>query len=161
MRIVAGMLSRGGWERYEISNYAKPGSECRHNRNYWRYGDYLGLGAGATSYESRVTSHGFGRRWTQIRDVNSYMAGALKLAEDERIDVRTAMAEYCFMGLRTAEGISTREFERLFGTSFDGLFGAEVAGLEREGLVEGAGERFVLTPKGIELSNQAFERFLP
>ena len=93
--------------------------------------------------------------------MSAYIDGPAAAVEVDEIDLRTAMAEYCFMGLRMTEGISTREFERLFGVSFDGIFGAEVAGLEREGLVEGAGERLALTGRGIELSNQVFERFLP
>ncbi len=167
MRTVARMLGGMGRERYEISNFAKPGFACRHNVNYWRYGEYLGLGAAATSfaYDSTTVRQydgtAFGNRWTQVRDVSAYIDGPAAAVEVDEIDQRTAMAEYCFMGLRMTEGISTREFERLFGVSFDGIFGAEVAGLEREGLVEGAGERLALTGRGIELSNQVFERFLP
>jgi len=168
MRIVARMLSRGGWERYEISNFSKPGSECRHNLNYWRYGEYLGLGAGATSFiydgtshESRVTSHGFARRWTQVKDVSRYVGGAGELEESEGIDVRTAMAEFCFLGLRTTAGFDEARFYGTFGESFEDIYG-EVAGrLASDGLLARSDGRIMLTSKGIELANQVFERFLP
>jgi oxygen-independent coproporphyrinogen-3 oxidase len=169
MRIVARMLSRGGWSRYEISNFAKPGFECRHNMNYWRYGEYLGLGAGATSFlydettshELRVTSHGFGRRWTQVRDVKKYMKGTGEFAESEEIDLRTAMAEFCFLGLRTLDGIDAGDFEGRFGRGFEDVYGDIERGLVDDGLILRSKGRIMLSAKGIELSNQVFERFLP
>ncbi len=185
MRTVARMLSRGGWNRYEISNYAKPGFECRHNLNYWRYGEYLGLGAGATSFvrsydrtlvlsykserEGKYQSTGvpeyestaFGRRWTQVRDVAKYMGGAGDLAESEEIDVRTAMAEFCFLSLRTAAGFEEARFDQTFGESFEDIYG-EVAGrLASDGLLTRSDGRIMLTGRGIELANGVSERFLP
>ncbi len=153
MRIVARMLDRGGWRRYEISNFARPGFECRHNLNYWRYGEYLGLGAGATS-------HGFARRWTQARDVAAYIAGKVALAEDEVIGRRTAMAEFCFMGLRAAQGISSADFKCLFGEEFEKAFPGEAGALVGEGLAYQDGGRLALTQRGIEISNKVFERFM-
>lgn len=164
-RVVGRMLPRSGWPRYEISNFAKPGFECRHNLNYWRYGSYLGLGAGATSFcfsghGSRVTDHEFARRWTQIRDIDSYIAGSTKLAESEDIDQRTAMGEFCFLGLRTTEGIAPSDFEQRFGVPFDERYGRAVRHLIDEGLLERADDRVRITPRGLELSNQVFTRFI-
>lgn len=153
MRIVARMIERGGWKRYEISNYAKPGFECRHNMNYWRYGEYLGLGAGATSFLSA-------RRWTQVRDMTEYMRGTGERAESEEIDVETQMAEFCFLGLRTADGIDGGDFERRFDREFDQTYGDIELELTRDGLVLRSQGRIMLSPRGIELSNQVFERFL-
>ncbi len=174
MRIVARMLSRGGWQRYEISNFAKPGFECRHNLNYWRYGEYLGLGAGAASFvrndtltltlspRGRGEGEGadFARRWTQVRNVNAYLSNKDALAEDETIDRRTAMAEFCFMGLRAAEGISPADFKRLFGEEFEKVFPGKAGALAGEGLASQDGGRLVLTQRGIEISNRVFERFM-
>ena len=154
MRIVARMLARGGWGRYEISNFAKPGFECRHNMNYWRYGEYLGLGAGATSFLSA-------RRWTQVRDVAKYMKGMGEIAESEEIDVKTAMAEFCFLGLRTTDGIDAVDFERRFSRGFEDLYGDVERELASDGLVLRSKGRIMLSASGIELSNQVFERFLP
>jgi putative oxygen-independent coproporphyrinogen III oxidase len=183
MRTVARMLSRSGWPRYEISNFAKHGFECRHNLNYWRYGEYLGLGAGATSFlrmpdrgpgtrnreddvevpdpRSPVPDPAFARRWTQSRDVAAYVAGTAVPAEDETIPIRTAMAEYCFLGLRTAEGISPAAFERLFGLPVKDVFGDTLRHLSRDGLLTMAKEHFTLTTRGLEISNRVFADFLP
>jgi oxygen-independent coproporphyrinogen-3 oxidase len=154
MRVVARMIERGGWERYEISNYTKPGFECRHNMNYWRYGEYLGLGAGATSSLSA-------RRGTQVRDVKKYLKGTGELAESEEIDVRTAMAEFCFLGLRTLDGIDARDFEKRFGRGFEDVYGDIERGLVDDGLILRSKGRIMLSARGIELSNQVFEHFLP
>ncbi len=164
MRVVGRTLSRGGWGRYEISNFAKPGFECRHNQNYWRYGEYLGLGAGATSFvftggqTNRRTA--FGRRFTQVRDVSAYVAGTGALSEDETIDERTAMGEFVFMGLRTANGISAARFAELFGEGIDERFSGEIVRLVSDGLLLREGDRMKLTEKGTELSNQAFATFV-
>ncbi|MBN1282643.1 MAG: radical SAM family heme chaperone HemW [Proteobacteria bacterium] len=185
MRVAARMLGRGGWRRYEISNFAREGFECRHNLDCWRYGEYLGLGAGAASFfksgsgirdpgsekdeegfpgsGSRVPGYGFARRWIQSRDVRAYMAGGAETeaAEDEPIDRRTAMAEYCFLGLRKAEGISIADFEAAFGVEFEKAFPSAAARLAEEGLAERRGGRLRLTGRGIELSSTVSESFLP
>jgi oxygen-independent coproporphyrinogen-3 oxidase len=179
MRTGARMLGRSGWPRYEISNFAKPGFECRHNLNYWRYGEYLGLGAGATSFlrigpgtgnrepgtafpglRSLVPDPAFARRFTQLRDVQAYMKGDAALAESEELDARTAMAEFCFLGLRTTEGISKTAFEGLFHISFDEVLGKVARDLVREKLIDAQGDRLALTPKGLELANLVSCRFL-
>ncbi len=176
-RTVGRMLPRSGWTRYEISNFAKPGFQCRHNMNYWRYGEYLGLGAGATSFVFqsdspsvrrsvgpmvKPTDHRtpFARRWTQVRKMDAYIAGSAELAESEEIDQRTAMGEYCFLVLRTMAGVDPREFEWCFGLSFDERYDRAVRHLIDEGLLERADDRVVLTPRGLELSNQVFTRFI-
>lgn len=165
MRAVARILSRGGWTRYEISNFAKPGCECRHNLNYWRYGEWLGLGAGATSFLHRradVPTYQrtvFGRRWTQVRDISAYLTGAAP-AELEVIDLPTATGEFCFLGLRTTEGISPARFEAIFGEPFDHRYGETCSELVREGLLGRQGGRFSLTPRGLETANQVFARFV-
>jgi oxygen-independent coproporphyrinogen-3 oxidase len=154
MRIVARMLSRGGWNRYEISNFARQGFECRHNMNYWRYGEYLGLGAAATSFVSN-------RRWTQVRDVNEYMEGRGELAESEEIDLQTAMAEFCFLGLRTMNGIDSKIFRERFGKDLEEEYGEVCRKLIDDDLILKGEGRIRLTQRGVELSNQVFERFLP
>ncbi|MFH0799098.1 MAG: radical SAM family heme chaperone HemW [Pseudomonadota bacterium] len=159
MRTVARMLSRGGWNRYEISNFARPGLECGHNLNYWRYGEYLGLGAGAASFVFAELPF-FAKRFTQIRDVARYMAGTSELVEAEDIDPRTAMGEFCFLGLRASEGISAEAFEKLFGVQLESVFGAPLEKLVAEKLLLKDSNRFSLTQRGVELSNQVFENFV-
>jgi len=160
MRIALRMSERGGWKRYEISNFAKQGFECRHNLNYWNYGEYLGLGAGATSFIHFPDERMFGRRWTQVRNVEDYMAGSHRLRESEDLDVKIAMGEFCFMGLRTTGGIEQKKFEKLFGVEFNQVYGKACQELIRGGLLSDDGNRLRLTDRGIELSNQVFESFV-
>jgi len=159
MRIVYRMLDRVGWKRYEISNFAKPGHESVHNQNYWRYGEYLGVGAGATSFV-KTSGDNFARRWTQARDIDAFLKGDHLLVDDENIDRKTAMGEFMFMGLRTTEGIDTHTFKRTFGESFESHYGELKKRFEAEDLLKLEGNSMKLTPKGVELSNLVFAGFV-
>lgn len=167
LRLTARMLGRAGRPRYEISSFAQPGFECRHNLNYWRYGEYLGLGSGATSFlrnashESRTTNHEFAHRWTQTRDLEAFLGGSEELDAEETLDAVTAMGEFCFLGLRTSGGIGRKDFQAIFQVPFDDLFAEGVAELVSEGSLTDDGERLRLTERGIEISNRVFTRFLP
>lgn len=160
MRVAARMLGRGGWGRYEISNFARPGFECRHNVNYWTYGEYLGLGAGATSFVRTEGKGSFGKRWTETKDIQSYLSGAQGVLESEEIAGDTAMSEFCFLGLRMTGGIGRDEFEKLFGVEFDRIYARACEGLVLDGLLSDDGRRLKLTERGLELSNLVFEKFI-
>lgn len=159
MRIVARMLSRGGWPRYEISNFAKPGFECRHNLNYWRYGEYLGLGAGATSF-MRSQNQNIAKRWTQVRDLKKYIAGSQEYADEEEIGPKTAMGEFCFLNLRKIEGINFASFKEIFGADFENIYKDECRSAIEDGLLVETSGGVALTPKGTELSNCVFQKFI-
>ncbi|MBT3180932.1 MAG: radical SAM family heme chaperone HemW [Deltaproteobacteria bacterium] len=161
MAIVSRMLDRVGWRKYEISNYAKPGFECRHNVNYWRYGEYLGVGSGATSF-IRSGENTFGRRYTQARDVMRYIDGSLELDDDECIDEKTAMSEFMFMGLRTLDGIDTQRFSKVFNRDLADIYGRVVKELIDDRLIHemDGGGNLRLTPKGVEISNYVFTKFM-
>ncbi len=165
LRLVRRMLVGGGWEPYEISNFAKHGFACHHNLHYWHYGEFLGLGCGATSF-ILAPGRGGGRtmyasRWITMRDVAKYLNGRYDREDVENVSRRTAMGEFCFLGLRTTEGISLAAFARRFGTSFNRAFPGMVADLEKRELASlQEGDRLVLTPRGIELSNLVFESFV-
>jgi oxygen-independent coproporphyrinogen-3 oxidase len=159
MRIVERMLRRVGWKRYEISNYAKEGRECRHNVNYWRYGEYIGLGPAATSFIREPSGENFARRMIVDPDVASYLSDAARL-EIEDIGKRTAMTEFSFMGLRMMDGISESRFKALFGADFDDVYGEAVQELVQGGMLARDGDRIGLTPRGIEISNSVFEKFV-
>ena len=96
----------------------------------------------------------------KVRDVAAYVAGTGALSEDETIDERTAMGEFVFMGLRTANGISAARFAELFGEGIDERFSGEIVRLVSDGLLLREGDRMKLTEKGVELSNQAFAMFV-
>ncbi len=159
MRIVARMLDRVGWNRYEISNYAKSGFESKHNMNYWNYGEYLGVGAGATSF-IRSKGECFGRRYARVRDVKQFIEGIVRFDEDEILDVKTAMSEFMFMGLRMIDGVDPDSFKELFGKDLYEVYGETLAKLVDDDLLRKVNSKLCLTPKGIEISNYVFEKFI-
>ncbi|MBF6589222.1 MAG: radical SAM family heme chaperone HemW [Ktedonobacterales bacterium] len=161
-------LDAADYDHYEISNWARPGHACQHNLTYWHNLPYLGLGAGA---------HGWfaGHRYAEARPIRDYIArvraavaGATPLplpaaavAEDEVISLEMAMAETAILTLRLADGLDLRAFERRFSRPFWSVYGARVDELRTFGLIELAGERLRLTPRGRLLGNEVFERLLP
>ncbi len=116
-------LTEAGFEHYEISNYARPGRQCRHNLGYWRRRPCLGIGAGAHAFEARDC----GLRLAVPADLDRYrrlLHQGLDPAEVlERFDQRQAMAETLYLGLRTAEGVAEAEFAARFGSGFRDAFG--------------------------------------
>ena len=133
-------LSDAGLKRYEISNYARPGQHSRHNVNYWRGGDYLGLGAGAHSY--RRNSDGVsGQRWSNEKNPAKYMTQVsethLAIVDREAIEREKAAAEFMFLGLRMTEGISSGNFRRRFGQTPIGILPADQI-MDRRRIIGGA-----------------------
>ncbi len=106
------LLRRAGYERYEVSNFAKPGYECRHNINYWERGEYLGLGPGAWSCIGR-------RRWRSVPDVETYCSrirsGSPVIEEEEAIDQDQEARELLMLALRTSKGLDLDRYETAFG----------------------------------------------
>jgi oxygen-independent coproporphyrinogen-3 oxidase len=158
------VLARAGYVHYEISNWARPGCECRHNLIYWRNEPYLGLGAGAHSWWA-------GRRWSNLRRPADYIraveSGQPPVAEGETIDRALEMGETMMMGLRLLqEGVSAARFARRFGRSLEEVYRAEIGRLCARGLLErrppdGPLQRIRLTRRGHLLGNQVFAEFLP
>lgn len=120
--LVHRRLEAAGYGHYEISNYAKPGRQCRHNLNYWRRGSYLGLGAGAHSFCDR----GWGERLEIPPDLERYAELLGRAADPSRIletfDRRGAMSESLYLGLRTAEGMDEEAFALRFGEPLSEVF---------------------------------------
>lgn len=138
-------LAAAGFDRYEISNYAKAGFACRHNLVYWRRGEYLGFGCAAHSFFG-------GERFRNASDLEGYLRGARGL-ERERVDGAAAREETIMLSTRTREGLSLETWRREFGEDF--LCGREkiLDKLRRAGLLEVAGGRVYLTEKGMEVHN--------
>lgn len=152
-------LARAGYVHYEISNWARPGCECRHNLIYWRNQSYLGVGAGAHSWFA-------GRRWANVRAPQVYIeqveATGSPLAESEDISSALEMAETAILGLRLVEeGVDLGTFRARFGVEFADVYGREVAELVDLGLLEVSPARVRLSPRGRLLGNQVFQHFLP
>jgi oxygen-independent coproporphyrinogen-3 oxidase len=156
-------LPRRGYKMYEISNYAPPGHEARHNLSYWRLESYLGLGAGAHSF-ARDENGGGGRRWWNermpARYVEQALRGGLAEAGGETVDAHSARGEFVFLNLRLRDGFALADFEARFGASFDSVFGTCAARLfEGEMLVCDRG-RIYLSERGLELADSVFAEFI-
>ena len=146
------MLSDKGFRQYEISNFAKEGFECRHNITYWRTEEYRGFGLGAHSYVN-------GTRFHNSADMKEYMAGGGRL-DMEKLTPEEMQEEFMFMGLRMNEGISREEFLKRFKTDITSVYGQEIVELISEGLLTENNGRISLTDRGIDVSNQVFEKFI-
>ena len=168
------LLAAAGLRRYEISNYAREGRECRHNKVYWLRGDYVGFGLGASSMAADI-------RWKNPEVVEAYaecvgrMTGraetlqklpfAEMLRETGRLEVQELteaeqMEEFMFLGLRLTAGIDPEDFRRTFGKPVEAVYGEPIARLTAQGLLERAGKGLRLTPRGIDVSNRVFAEFL-
>ena len=155
------LLTAADYEHYEIANYALPGRRSDHNSGYWRRDGYLGLGAGAHSF----LRTGYGVRFGNPASLDAYAGaiaqGRLPRRDEQHLTRQDAIAEFMFLGLRMADGINSNEFRREFGVGVEEAFGREVSKLAALGLLETAGDRVRLTRRGMLLSNQVFEHFLP
>lgn len=152
------ILKQAGYLRYEISNYAKPGRESRHNSSYWTGIPYYGCGLGASSLIERPD--GWFRTRNQSNLQKYLQEETVSLEEEELLTKQARMEEFMFLGLRMTEGIRISEFEDRFCRKFQAIYGDAVQKLVQEGLMELRGERLALTDRGLDLSNYCFEKFL-
>lgn len=154
-------LREQGYERYEISNYAKQGQECRHNIGYWTGVEYLGLGLGASSYVR-------GTRFRNEANLENYLN--LRIGEKEtdsllhqdviRLSDKEKMEEFMFLGLRMIKGISTDEFMRRFKVDMWDVYGEVLNKLAGNQLIEIHGSVVRLSDFGIDISNYVLSEFL-
>ena len=145
------ILQEAGYAQYEISNFAIPGYESRHNLKYWLGEEYIGFGPSASSDFA-------GKRYTNYRDIQNYIRGVIKqdvpiLSECESIPPRERAGEYVMLRLRTVYGISPEEYEKNYLMPFEPLLKV-ILPLEAHGLFEQRNGNWVLTPKGFLVSNQ-------
>lgn len=151
-------LVQAGYERYEISNYAKPGFESRHNSSYWVGTEYVGVGLGASSLFTNARYH-------NETDLTAYMetieAGQDVRREIERLVLEEQMEEFMILGLRMMKGVSRQEFQKRFGKAIETVYGSALNKLEKQGLLIKEGDRITLTENGIDVSNQVFVEFIP
>ncbi len=172
-KMTQDVLAENGYFRYEISNYAKKGYECRHNIGYWQRKEYLGVGLGAASLLDEV-------RYSNVRSLEDYikasyriedkmiadtqsnkMLGCTNLCEEAcAVNKNARMEEFMFLGLRMTEGIEKSSFYRAFGFTVDRIYKDVVQKLSAEGLIVDTATRLYLTDKGIDLSNYVLAQFL-
>lgn len=157
------VLEEYGYYRYEISNYAQKGKECRHNIGYWTGEEYLGLGLGASSYYKGI-------RFCCISDMKKYMqadffkdAGAV-YEEKHIVTYQEAIEEFMFLGLRMMKGVSAEEFQKRFGRTIEEIYGSILDRFIRMDLMEKSQEKngsaYRLTENGISVSNQVMCEFM-
>jgi len=146
-----------GYRHYEISNFAKPGCERRHNVNYWRDGEYIGLGPSAAS-------HIRGARYTNPRGLDAYVkavaGGRWPLAAPEPSNPAREARTAFVLGLRMLEGVAVGEFDARYDFNVEGTLGKYIEDLVNIGLLEYDGGVVRLTREGLFLSDEAFSRLI-
>lgn len=145
-------LKQCGYERYEISNFAKRGFRCRHNIRYWECREYIGLGAAAHSYDGAA-------RYYNTSDVKEYIAGnryggCVRLSENDKI------GEFVMMGLRMTDGVSASEFERRFGKKIESVYPEQIKYFLDTELLRCCGNRYMLSARGMDVSNYIMSEFM-
>lgn len=154
------LLKEAGYHRYEISNYAKEGSECRHNMGYWSGQQYLGLGLGASSYIKK-------QRFANIKAMDQYleldfsMNGLEQVKENiHPLSRNEQMEEFMFLGLRMSKGVSDIGFFREFGVHISDVYQEALSRLMENNLLKQEFGRYCLTDWGMDVSNVVLSEFL-
>ena len=162
-------LARTGYRHYEISNWAKPGRECRHNLVYWHADPYLGLGAGARSFflDRRLANVDAPSRYVEAVNASYEQRVATgrstmgQVSGGETPDDETLRADAMILGLRLLEGVDAAGFAERFGVTAEQAFGTAIERHTRLGLLEYAEGRYRLTDRGLLLANEVFADLLP
>ena len=143
--------------RYEISNFAKPGFQCRHNLIYWRAEEYIGLGAGAHSYFEN-------NRFNNVNKIKDYIRNIQEgngiIENVQFINLEESMSEYMILGLRLTEGVNIAKFKERFGQNIFDVWGEVIEKNVRKGLLTMENESIQLTSKGFDLANSVFVEFI-
>ena len=150
-------LKNQGFERYEISNFAKDSSYSRHNLKYWHYVDYLGFGAGAHSFYEGIRRSNNRNVMPYIQAVDRY---TMPTIDTETITVERAQEDFCFLALRTKWGLDEQKFEDRFGVSVHNLFGNILEDLVTKGLLEYQNSSYHLSSEGAKHGNYVFSQFI-
>jgi oxygen-independent coproporphyrinogen-3 oxidase len=154
-------LATAGYEQYEVSAYARPGHRCRHNLGYWRFDDYVGVGAGA--HGKLTLADGTIVRTVRARHPGRYLAAATaaaRVAEQRIVPARDLPFEFCLNALRLDDGFDDAEFASRTGLSTDAMRGP-LAEARRRGLLDFDGERWRPTDLGRRFLNDLQGLFLP
>lgn len=151
------VLHGAGLEQYEISNYALPGYECRHNLKYWRRVDYLGLGVGAASLFR-------GHRFRNTRDISLYISESSDrkavIRDEETLTEKDEVEEFMFLGLRLNKGVSENEFKQTFGKTMETVYGDVLEKHLKEQLLSYQNGRYALTDRGRDIANYVMSDYI-
>ena len=151
------VLEDAGYSQYEISNFSKPGMESQHNINYWNNGEYLGVGAGASSYLNGERSKNINLPSIYIRKIETK---ASAVDTRERLEPLQAMGETLMLGLRLLKGVSIDVFENRFQVSFQKVYGKVVESLLNQELITLNENRIALSRKGLFLADSVILKFM-
>lgn len=156
--LLMSRMKAAGYTQYEISNFAKPGFESRHNTTYWRNEDYYGLGAGAHGYIG-------GQRHMNIKGVSPFVEAAktrLPRLEQFQVSREEAMEDFVMVGLRLLDGIRSSDFVDQFGVSLESIFEVQLQKMLDAGLLESHSDQggYRLSERGILLGNEVFAEFV-
>ncbi|WP_124727847.1 radical SAM family heme chaperone HemW [Staphylospora marina] len=156
-RLIIEVLRRNGYRQYEVSNFARPGRESRHNSVYWKNEEYYGFGTGAHGYVGGV-------RHANIKGVGEYIRlireGKRPVAESFFVEKEEDMENFMILGLRMLDGVCRIRFEQRYGLKLDRVFGPVIRRLTETGLLHDDGDRIRLTDRGLFLGNEVFAAFL-
>ncbi len=155
--ITQEITKKAGYEAYEVSNHAKPGSECRHNMIYWRYGDYAGIGPGA---HGRISRDGTRFATEALKQPNAWLEAAEARTGEKLREALTAedqATEMLLMGLRLSEGVSLSRFDALAGRPLDD---AQMTELEELGMLVRSQDRIMATQRGRFVLNAVLAKLL-
>lgn len=151
------ILKEQGYERYEISNYAKKGKASKHNSSYWQGIDYIGMGVGASSCFQNERYHNTDNLKLYMKNLE-YGKGIIE--DREKQTKESKMEEFMFLGLRMMEGISKQKFREQFNIALESVYGESIKKFIAKGLLRERGDRIALTDRGIDVSNWIFSEFL-
>lgn len=153
-KMTGEILVKNGYFQYEISNYARPGMECRHNIGYWDRTEYFGYGVSAASLLGN-------RRFTVEKNIEKYIRNPLAAYTDEELlSEQDAMSEFMFLGLRMNQGVSISDFRNRFSRQLVNVFGAVINKYIESGHLLMNDERIFLSDKGRDVCNYIFSDFL-
>ena len=146
-----------GFDHYEISNWARPGKESRHNLKYWTGAPYWAFGVSAAGFDGRS-------RWSNTRNIHEYLkkieSGEPPTAERVELDDEDRQSENLFLRLRLKDGVDLREHQRQFSVNVLDRYRNELERLKQVGLIEFEDERLVISRKGKILANEVFAAFV-
>lgn len=155
-------LAERGFQQYETSAYAKPGRQCRHNRNYWEFGDYLGIGAGAHAKISAAQPQGITRLW-KLKQPHDYLAkiiGAARIGGESVLSPQDAVLEFMINALRLTEGFAPGLFTAQTGLPF-AMVEPPLLDAQQRGLIERSAMAIRPTETGKRLLNDLLQLFMP
>ncbi len=156
-KLAQEFLSKAGYKQYEVSNFAQPGRESRHNLTYWHNGAYYGFGAGAHGY-----IHGI--RYANVKGIKEYIKcsnrGMRPVGEERAVTDEESMEDFLILGLRLLEGVSKERFFHRYRRSLDEVFGHVIKSLESRGLLLADEARIKLTSQGLLFGNEVFAAFI-